>query len=135
MKKILIVDDEWEIRRTLEYLLKNSGYQVVSAASANEAMAKTRAEKPDLILLDYCLPDMDGGELIRILKAEKVDAPFILITALGGQDDLDKLKKTGVADFIGKPFELDDLQVKIKKILLRPRPKKEKKAKTGRPHK
>jgi two-component system alkaline phosphatase synthesis response regulator PhoP len=107
MKKILVVDDEPDILRSIEEGLKSKGYEVITASDGEEALKKAREGKPDLITLDLMLPKIDGYKVFSILKAESdfVEVPVIMLTARGGTSDI----KTGIemdaAAYVTKPFK------------------------------
>jgi CheY-like chemotaxis protein len=117
-KKILIVDDELELLEVTATRLETSGFKVVKAASSEEALKKLRKAKPDLILLDLLLPEMQGEDLCRKLKSSAAyrKIPVILFTASAVRID-EKSKETGADDYILKPFEPEDLLFKIKKYI------------------
>lgn len=118
MKKVLVVDDEWEIRKALEYFLEKIGCQSILAGSSDDALVKIKTEKPDLILLDYFLPGIDGPEFIDLVKMEAPHTPIFLITAYDQITHSDNKKELGVDDIISKPFDLNDLEKRIKTVLL-----------------
>lgn len=117
MTKILIVDDEWEIRKTLEYFLDKLGYQAILAGNADEALVKIKTDPPALILLDYFLPGLSGQDLIDVIRQEVSQTPIFIMT---GSDQVTQLKDPatiGVDRIIAKPFELDDLEAKIRQAV------------------
>lgn len=120
MAKILIVDDETEFVEMLAFrLAKSGGYEVLSAYDGEEGLLKARAEHPDLILLDVWMPKKDGYQVIKELKNSEETAriPVILLTASTGPKTLDKIKATGGADYLLKPFDPPLLMAKIKAAL------------------
>ncbi|MCB0177982.1 MAG: response regulator, partial [Anaerolineae bacterium] len=104
---ILIVDDEQFGRDTLEGLLTNRGYELVFAHNGPEALAKAEATTPDVILLDVMMPEMNGFEVCKRIRATPhlAEIPIILLTALGDYNSRLMGIKAGADDFITKPFD------------------------------
>lgn len=121
MKKILIADDEKETVSILEKRLKQNNYSVNTAASGEEAIRSAKSDKPDLMLLDIVMPDMDGYTLVNIIKEDKsLNAiPIIFITGkeLLPQSIEQRVSDLGAHDYIMKPCSFEDILAKIKKIL------------------
>jgi len=119
--KILIVEDEPEIRELLSFTLSREGYDVLEAETAEAALLKMDSRMPDLAVVDWMLPGMDGVELARRIRRDEVgsDLPIIMLTARG--DEPDKLKSfaSGVDDYITKPFAPKELVARMKAILRR----------------
>jgi len=117
-KKILFVDDEPDILRIGTFLLKKMGYEVFGALNGLEALAFVRQKNPDLIILDVYLPGMKGDDVARMLKKDKKtrNIPIILISA--DMTTLEaRFRKSGAEDYLGKPFEIEDMLGMIKKYL------------------
>lgn len=121
MPLILAVDDEMNILELLKFNLTKEGYQVLMATDGQQALNYARAEKPDLIILDIMLPEMDGYDVCRILKANKETAgiPVIMLSAKG--DVLDKVVglELGAEDYVTKPFSPRELVARVKVHLRR----------------
>lgn len=115
--KILIIDDEHLIRWALEQHLVKQGYRVATAASAEKGLELIIEDPPDLILLDNCLPAMTGMQLLEKLFVLKPGLKVIMITAYDMAETSVKAIKLGAYDYIGKPFDLDELVEIIKKAL------------------
>ena len=115
--KVLVVDDEQQVRELLGKFLKKEGYEVVLASNGEEAVELTRKESPQVILLDLKLPGIDGIETCRRLKMEDSTRfiPIIMITAYS--DNKMEAIDAGADDFINKPFDLVELSVRVKSIL------------------
>ncbi|MER3397027.1 MAG: DNA-binding response regulator [Chloroflexota bacterium] len=115
---ILVVDDEPNITQLLKLYLSRSGFQVETAASGEEALRKTRALRPDLIVLDLKLPDIDGLEVCRRIRAES-DIPLIMLTAR--DEDIDKIVglEMGADDYITKPFNPREVLARVRAVLRR----------------
>ncbi len=114
--KILVVDDDPDIRRILMDRLESLGYQVLVAEHGREALGKIAQQDPDVMLLDLQMPEMDGMQLIKNLKGYS-DLPIIIITAFGTIEKAVEAMKEGAFDFVTKPFSPDYLDVVIKKSL------------------
>ena len=114
--KILIVDDEMQIRLLLRTTLTRAGYQVVEAANAREALSAKAIDKPELILLDLGLPDRDGLELVEALRR---DSPVRLII-VSARDDIEQKVAAldlGADDYVTKPFDTEELLARVRAAL------------------
>ncbi|QIR36156.1 response regulator [Tolypothrix sp. PCC 7910] len=119
-KHILIVDDEYDIRAVAELALKTvGGWQVSTAASGSEGLAKAIAEQPDLILLDVMMPDMDGIATFQALQANPStqEIPVILLTAKAQATEQRRFAELGVQAIITKPFKAMKLPGQIASAL------------------
>lgn len=114
-KKILVVDDEDNIRLLYKEELEDEGYQVILAANAEEAMAKINQEHPDLITLDIKMPGMDGIEFLRTLKEENKNVPVILCSAYGSYKQDFRVWASDA--YVVKSADLGELKLTIKEIL------------------
>ena len=124
MSKILLVDDEPALLDTLAYNLRNSGYDVVTAADGAAALEQARSSSPDLVILDLMLPEIDGLTVCRSLRAA-ADTPILVLTARTGE--LDKIigLESGADDYMTKPFSLGELQARIRALLRRAGPRQQ----------
>ena len=107
--KVLIVDDEAEVRRLLQEFLSLRGYDVVLAGSGMEALEAVEGQKPDLVLLDVAMPEMDGVETLGRIVALEPALPVIMVTANTDISVTSKLLAMGAVDYIPKPFDLEYL--------------------------
>ncbi|MDM8530936.1 adenylate/guanylate cyclase domain-containing protein [Anaerolineales bacterium HSG25] len=116
---ILVVDDEPVIREVMEALLVVQGYELGFATNGLEALEKTTARPPDLILLDVMMPGMNGLQVCRHLKANETwrNIPIILVTALDGKSDMTKGIDAGADDFLNKPFDNLELLARVRSML------------------
>ena len=115
---ILVVDDEPKVTRlTRDYLEKN-GLRVITAADGQSALTIARREKPDLVILDLMLPQIDGREVCRILRRES-DVPIIMLTALSEEIDQVTGLEIGADDYITKPFSVRSLVARVRALLRR----------------
>ncbi len=115
---ILLVDDDALLRRSLAFNLEQASYRVSTAATAEDALALVRRDRPDLILLDIGLPGMDGLDALRYFQTQ-VGAPVIFLTARRRELDQVLGLELGADDYITKPFDLDVLLARIKAVLRR----------------
>jgi DNA-binding response OmpR family regulator len=118
MMRILVVDDEATIRETLQYNLEREGYQVATASNGPEALEAARQEKPDLIVLDLMLPELDGLSVCRAIRQEQ-DTPIIMLTARTGEMDKIIGLESGADDYVVKPFSLGELLARVRAVLRR----------------
>ncbi len=119
MTRILIIEDEPDMRRGLQDNLEFENYQIVTTGNGSEGFRLAQKEHFDLILLDLMLPGMDGMEVCRKLKEEGSTIPIIMLTARGSETDKVEGLLTGADDYITKPFSLKELLARIKVILRR----------------
>ncbi|MDD8048939.1 MAG: response regulator transcription factor [Thomasclavelia sp.] len=116
--KVLIVDDEVDIRELLKFYLEKEGYDVLEAGNGNDALDIVESSYIDLAIIDVMMPEMDGFELVENIK-EYRDLPCIMLTAKG--ENKDKLRgfSTGVDDYVTKPFDPAELMARVKAIFKR----------------
>ncbi len=117
-KKILAVDDEKHIVRLIQVNLERAGYQVVTAFDGVEALKKVQEENPDLVVLDVMMPQMDGFETLKNLKAnpQTRDIPVIMLTAKAQDADVFRGWQSGVDCYLTKPFNPLELLTFVKRI-------------------
>ncbi|GFO56741.1 acetoacetate metabolism regulatory protein AtoC [Geomonas sp. Red276] len=115
--KIMVVDDEHLIRWSLEQNLKKQGYEVCTAGTGEDALRLAREEQPELVLLDYHLPGINGLEVLQRLKEYDEDIVVIMVTAQGGLETAVNTMRHGAYDYINKPFNLDEMSIVIRKAL------------------
>ena len=121
---IFVVEDEKPILTLLTYNLQKEGYKVSSSSNGEEALSSIKEKKPDLILLDWMLPDFSGVEICKNLKKDIKfkDLPIIMLTAKGEEEDKVKGLNSGADDYITKPFSFPELLARIKALLRRSKP-------------
>jgi two-component system alkaline phosphatase synthesis response regulator PhoP len=118
MPKILIVDDEEHIRELVRMYLEREGYEIEEASTGSEAVSVHRTVKPDLVLLDLMLPDIDGYEVCRQMRTAG-DTPILMLTAR--KEDIDKIVglELGADDYLTKPFNPRELVARVRAVLRR----------------
>jgi len=118
MKKILVVDDEDDILHFLELVLREKGYEVATASGGHEALTRAQLERPDLVLLDIMMPQMDGWEVLKLLRVDEETAhiPVAMLSARTEAKDRVQGLQEGAIDYICKPFSLQELVTKIEAI-------------------
>ena len=118
-KKILIVDDEKDIVETLAFMLKQKGYECISAYDGEEGLKLAKEESPNLIILDVMMPKINGYKICRLLKFDSKykDIPIIMVTARGQAQDIQIGEETGADEYITKPFEFNELFDTVKKYV------------------
>jgi two-component system alkaline phosphatase synthesis response regulator PhoP len=124
MAKIMLADDEQQVRDMVAFKLKATGHQVVPARDGGEAMALAAAESPDLIILDIMMPVLDGFEVLKRLKADPAlhAIPVIILSAKGREQDVLAGLRGGAVDYIVKPFSLKELTARVELALRKREP-------------
>lgn len=121
MKKILIVDDQSEVRELVEVTLRIGPYEILQASSGDEALTIARSERPDLVLLDVMMPNSsaDGFDVCRQIKSDPAtrNISVVMITARGQEADLEIGRQAGADDYFTKPFSPLQLMNKVEEIL------------------
>ncbi len=123
--KVLVVDDDAGLRKSLSLILEDAKYQVVVANDAEEGLRKARETAPDLILVDVRMPGMDGLGFVQSYKDDEGKAPVVVMTAYGGIDTAVEAIKKGASDFLAKPFGGEEVLLTLKKVEERERLHKE----------
>lgn len=120
-RKILIVEDHKPLRSLLSFVLSNAGYQTCESADALSALDEAGRQAPDLVLLDWQLPDMDGLKLLRLWRADEATAriPVIMVSGKGEEGDRVAGLKAGADDYVVKPFNRDELLARVQAVLRR----------------
>ena len=118
-KKILVIEDEANIRELVMYNLKANGYDAIEAEDGISGITLAYKENPDLILLDIMLPGKDGYEICRELRSEGIEIPIIMLTAKSEEVDKVLGLEFGADDYIAKPFGIRELLARIKAVLRR----------------
>ncbi len=119
MQRILVVDDERTIIQIVEQRLRRDGFDVLSATTGAEALAMLREHEPAAVLLDIGLPDIDGFDVLRRLRAEGFNVPVIMLTARGEEVDRVVGLELGADDYVVKPFSPRELVARVRALLRR----------------
>jgi len=117
MTRILVVDDEPPIRRLLRTSLASQGFQIVEAATGSEALDEVEQAAPDLIVLDLGLPDMQGQEVIRLLREQGSSVPIVVLSSRTDETGKVEALDLGADDYVTKPFGTDELLARIRAAL------------------
>jgi len=122
--KILVVEDEEAISQLVAYNLEKEGFTVATCIDGDEAMVIVDEEKPDLVLLDWMLPNVSGIEICRRMRGgvDTRDIPVIMLTARGEEDDRVRGLELGADDYVTKPFSMTELVARIRAVLRRSAP-------------
>lgn len=121
MAKLLVIEDEPDVRRVMEYNLALAGHEVVVAGDGRQGLRLARELKPDLVLLDLMLPDLSGTEVCRMLKDDQElrATPVLVVSALGEEIDRVVGFELGADDYVTKPFSVRELVLRVRAILRR----------------
>ena len=119
MARILVVDDQEDILQTTALVLSKDGHDVLTATDGIDALDKARSGAPDLILLDIEMPGMDGWETLRLLRLDAAtrDIPVAMFTILFDLREKVRALKYGAQEYVTKPFELEDLLRRVRRVL------------------
>lgn len=119
-ERLLIIDDQKEMRQLLKVCIQHKGYEMIEAESGTEALEKIKNQKFDLVLLDIMMPNKDGFEVLKEIRAD-IDPklPVIMLTALGETDKVVKGLQLGADDYVVKPFEPRELVARVESVLRR----------------
>jgi two-component system, OmpR family, KDP operon response regulator KdpE len=116
--KVVVIDDEQSVRRFLDFALTAQGYRVSEAATGREGVALVATEKPDVVVLDLGLPDIDGTEVIRLLR-EWTLTPIVVLSVRGSERDKIDALDAGADDYLTKPFGAGELMARLRAALRR----------------
>lgn len=120
MKMVLIIEDNLEIRENTSEILELEGFKVISAENGKTGLAMAAKEKPDIILCDIMMPEVNGYQVIRELKSNPLTAsiPFIYVTASGEKNEVKMAMDLGANGYVRKPFDMKELMGVIKRSLI-----------------
>src|SRR5512139_1544446 len=116
-KRVLIVDDEKNMRWVLGQALSGEGFEVVEAADGKQALALVAEQEPDIMVLDHRMPAPDGMEVLRRIREKNLTFPIIMLTAHGNVAQAVEAMKAGASEYLTKPFDLEELKLAIEKAL------------------
>lgn len=117
--KILVAEDEPMLLKTIELKLKKEGYEVIATIDGREAIAKIESEQPDLVISDIMMPYASGLELTAILKKGEKQIPIIILSAMEQEKVVMEAFELGADDYITKPFSLNELSIRVKRLMTR----------------
>jgi DNA-binding response OmpR family regulator len=119
MAKILIAEDEPDIRELVAFMLRFAGYEVMAASNGEEAVQAATHEVPDLVLMDVRLPRMTGYDACRLMKANPSlrDVPVVFLSAKGQESEIQSGLEAGAEEYLLKPFSPDELTSRVRTIL------------------
>ncbi|MEQ8189822.1 MAG: response regulator [Candidatus Eremiobacterota bacterium] len=119
MAVIIVIDDDYSIRRLIKFTLEKEHYKVITAEDALEGINILSSRKIDLIILDIIMPDIDGYEALKVIKSSDhlKDIPVMMLTAKNEIDDMMKGFELGADEYLAKPFELSELLARIRNLL------------------
>ena len=120
MTTVLVVEDEENLLEALRYSLEREGYAVETAIDGEQALNAARSVRPELVILDVMLPQLDGFEVCRILRRES-DVPIMMLTARGEEIDRVVGLELGADDYVTKPFSIRELMARVRNMLRRSR--------------
>jgi CheY-like chemotaxis protein len=120
-KRILLADDEEDVKQIVELFLESKGYEVLTAFDGLAALDMARTQRPDLILLDVMMPVVNGYEVCSRLKADPAtrDIPVVMLSAMAQSESVDRGLSAGAADYVVKPFDPSRLEEVIERVLAR----------------
>jgi two-component system KDP operon response regulator KdpE len=114
--RVLVIDDEQQIRRLLRITLEPNGYAVIEAADGAEGLRCASSERPDVLVLDLGLPDMDGLKLLRSLR-EWSEVPVLILSVRNSEEDIVRCLDAGADDYLTKPFRTGELLARLRSVL------------------
>ncbi|WP_159638891.1 response regulator transcription factor [Sphingobacterium composti Ten et al. 2007 non Yoo et al. 2007] len=115
--KILLAEDDELILRTIEHKLKNEGYEVILCRNGKEAIDQTLETRPDLIVTDIMMPFASGIEILSAIQQHNISTNVIVLSSLGQEDVVEEAFTLGASDFMVKPFNPNELLLRIKRLL------------------
>jgi len=118
-KKIMVIDDEKTICEAIEFLLENEGYDVTTAYNGEEGLMKIYKQPPDMLIIDLLMPKMNGFKVVRRVRSDPAfkDIPILMLTVVDDKFDIQEGYNSGVSDYMVKPFEVDDLVMRVKTFM------------------
>ncbi|MEK6977521.1 MAG: response regulator [Candidatus Hydrothermarchaeota archaeon] len=117
MERILIIEDDPQMRQGLAEMLGDVGYKVTAVGSGSEAIAKIRKQEFDVVLTDLVMPNVSGIEVLKEIKRHRPETHVIMITAFATIESAVHAMKEGASDYVSKPFKIDEIQITIKRVI------------------
>ncbi|MRR12179.1 sigma-54-dependent Fis family transcriptional regulator, partial [bacterium] len=115
--RVLIADDEKNMRWVLRQALEGEGYEVAEAVDGKEALSAVNEQEPDVLILDHKMPAPDGMEVLRRIRAKDQQFPIIMLTAHGNVQTAVEAMKAGASEYLTKPFDLEELKISLEKAM------------------
>ncbi len=121
-KRVMIVDDDPDALALMEKILTDEGFELIKVSNATEVGLKAAQLCPDLILLDFLMPEIDGFEVCKALRGDELtrNTPIMAVTCLTKEQDIERIFACGADEYIAKPFKADDLLQKVRELVGRP---------------
>lgn len=119
MKRVMVVDDDPDAMRLVENILKDEGYELVTVSNATEVGLKAAQLVPDLIILDYLMPDINGFEVSKALRSNDLtkNIPIMAVTCLTKESDIERIFECGADEYLAKPYKVEQLQKKVRELI------------------
>jgi two-component system, OmpR family, alkaline phosphatase synthesis response regulator PhoP len=126
LARVLLVEDEEHLQTTIKMNLEMDGYEVVAVGNGVDALKKFRDQRFNLVILDIMLPELDGYEVCEQIRLDDYNLPILFLTAKDGSQDIVKGLKKGADDYLTKPFNLEELMLRVRNLVKRSMSEKEK---------
>jgi len=118
-RRVMIVDDDADARDLIESMLSGEGYELIKVSNATEVGLKAAQLTPDLILLDFLMPDINGFDVCKALRDNELtrSIPIMAVTCLSKEDDIERIFECGADEYLPKPFKVEQLQEKVQELI------------------
>ncbi|MCH8203627.1 MAG: response regulator [Candidatus Hydrogenedentes bacterium] len=118
-RRVMIVDDDPDARELIENILSSEGYELIKVSNATEVGLKAAQLSPDLILLDFLMPELNGFDVCKALRANEStrSIPIMAVTCLSKEDDIERIFECGADEYLSKPFKVEQLQEKVQELI------------------
>ena len=118
-RRVMIVDDDPDARELIENILSSEGYELIKVSNATEVGLKAAQLSPDLILLDFLMPELNGFDVCKALRANEStrSIPIMAVTCLSKEDDIERIFECGADEYLPKPFKVEQLQEKVQELI------------------
>lgn len=118
-RRVMIVDDDPDARALMEEILTDEGYELIKVSNATEVGLKAAQLSPDLILLDFLMPELNGFDVCKALRANELtrSIPIMAVTCLSKEDDIERIFECGADEYLPKPFRVEQLQTKVQELI------------------
>lgn len=119
LKRVMVVDDDPDAMRLVENILRDEGYELVTVSNATEVGLKAAQLVPDLIILDYLMPDINGFEVSKALRSNDLtkNIPIMAVTCLTKESDIERIFECGADEYLAKPYKVEQLQKKVRELI------------------